>query len=143
VRDNKSSSTLFTLRYRTKAVVSEGNFQGNSPSQDGASQQKPASQESSAELKPSGQGRKADRNKGKRRRDSQGSQNGDDRDNRNRKRPRPLLFPPMKEDDNTKFACPYRKHNPQKYGVQYWRSCALTPLETVARVKYATLFTDI
>jgi hypothetical protein len=34
------------------------------------------------------------------------------------------------------FACPYRKHNPRKYCVQStWRSCALTPLENVARVK--------
>jgi hypothetical protein len=123
--------------------VGEGNSQGNSPSQDGASQQKPASAESSTELKHSGEGRQADRNGGKRRRDSQGSQNDDDRDDRNRKRPRPLLFPPMKEDDNTKFACPYRKHNPQKYSVQYWRSCALTPLETVARVKYVAAFRDI
>jgi hypothetical protein len=129
---------LFIFRYRTKAVVGEGNFQGNSPPQDGASQQKPASSESSTKLKLSGQGRQAGRNEGKRRRDSQGSQNDDDRDDRNRKRPRPLLFPPMKEGDNTKFACPYRKHDPQKYCVQYWRSCALTPLETVARVKYVT-----
>jgi hypothetical protein len=35
-----------------------------------------------------------------------------------------------------RFACPYRKHNPKKYSVQIWRTCALTPQTTVARVKY-------
>lgn len=33
------------------------------------------------------------------------------------------------------FACPYRKRNPRKYCVRDWRSCALNPLKTVARVK--------
>ncbi|KAH8751437.1 hypothetical protein BGZ57DRAFT_735818, partial [Hyaloscypha finlandica] len=33
------------------------------------------------------------------------------------------------------FACPYRKHNPRKYCVRDWRTCALTPHKTVARVK--------
>jgi hypothetical protein len=34
-----------------------------------------------------------------------------------------------------KFACPYRKHNPQKYCAQDWRTCALTPHSDAARVK--------
>jgi hypothetical protein len=39
-----------------------------------------------------------------------------------------------------KFACPYRKRNPRKYCVQgIWRPCALTPLESIARVKYEHL----
>ncbi|KAN0110859.1 hypothetical protein V8E51_007246 [Hyaloscypha variabilis] len=35
----------------------------------------------------------------------------------------------------SKFACPFRKHDPRKYGVPNWGPCALTPLQTVARVK--------
>jgi hypothetical protein len=35
----------------------------------------------------------------------------------------------------SKFACPYRKHDPKKYSVPNWGPCALTPLQTVARVK--------
>ena len=37
--------------------------------------------------------------------------------------------------DPRRFACPYRRHDPIKYCVRNWRSCALTGLETVARVK--------
>jgi hypothetical protein len=37
-----------------------------------------------------------------------------------------------------KFACPYRKHDPRKYGMPNWGPCALTPLQTVARVKLVT-----
>jgi hypothetical protein len=33
------------------------------------------------------------------------------------------------------FACPYRKRDPRKYCVRDWRSCALSPQKTVARVK--------
>jgi hypothetical protein len=36
---------------------------------------------------------------------------------------------------NQGFACPYRKHNPRKYGIDGWRPCALTPHNTIARVK--------
>jgi hypothetical protein len=62
----------------------------------------------------------------------------DDQDNgdgRSPKKPKTLLSPCQTQDDNTKFACPYRKRDPRKYCVQHWRSCALTPLDTVARVK--------
>jgi hypothetical protein len=62
----------------------------------------------------------------------------DDQDNgdgRSPKKPKTFLSPCQTQDDNTKFACPYRKRDPRKYCVQHWRSCALTPLDTVARVK--------
>ena len=36
---------------------------------------------------------------------------------------------------NQGFACPYRKHNPRKYGIDGWRPCALTPHNTIARIK--------
>ena len=74
----------------------------------------------------------------KRKRGNQKDQNDEDDDGRNRKRPKLPSSEPKDLDDSSKFACPYRKHNPSKYGVQKWRPCALTPLETVARVKYST-----
>jgi len=45
------------------------------------------------------------------------------------------LMPPPAIADESKFACPYRKHNPEKYTLQDWRSCALSGFPTVARVK--------
>lgn len=45
---------------------------------------------------------------------------------------------PIRSDSSEtpqKFACPFRKRNPRKYCVQTWRTCALTPHTTVARVK--------
>jgi hypothetical protein len=59
---------------------------------------------------------------------------------RDQKRPRTLSNESQDPEHAVKFACPYRKHNPIKYGVSKWRSCALTPLETVARVKYGVDF---
>ncbi|KAF8846433.1 hypothetical protein BDZ45DRAFT_812329 [Acephala macrosclerotiorum] len=56
-------------------------------------------------------------------------------DAREPKRPSTLLRPAVYEDDYLKLACPYRKKDPRKYSVRDWRSCALTPHETVARVK--------
>ena len=48
------------------------------------------------------------------------------------------------DKSNCKFACPYRKSNPRKYCVQgVWKSCALTPLETIARVKYEHLIDNV
>jgi hypothetical protein len=41
-------------------------------------------------------------------------------------------------ETGSKFACPYRKHDPRKYCVPNWGPCALTPLQTVARVKLVT-----
>lgn len=39
------------------------------------------------------------------------------------------------EDPPLKFACPYRKRDPRKYCLSKWRRCALTPHESVSRVK--------
>ncbi|EPE27971.1 C2H2 and C2HC zinc finger [Glarea lozoyensis ATCC 20868] len=52
------------------------------------------------------------------------------------KRPR-SQGPPTKTDMSTlKFACPYRKRNPRKYSVAAgWRTCCLTPSESIARLK--------
>ena len=63
----------------------------------------------------------------------------DDEENEGPKRPR--RSPPLPEDGNEyqhKFSCPYRKHSARKYNHldRRWRSCALTPFSTIARVKY-------
>jgi hypothetical protein len=73
-----------------------------------------------------------------------GGQNGDERDDENfgndpkdgpgGKGTQPE-FPPNTDQTPAVFACPYRKHNPRKYCVRDWRTCALTPHKTVARVK--------
>lgn len=60
-------------------------------------------------------------------------------DERNQKRPRRGQYQPKDLDNTLKFACPYRKYNPNKYSVCNRPKCALTALETVARVKYGTL----
>ncbi|PMD34500.1 hypothetical protein L207DRAFT_638973 [Hyaloscypha variabilis F] len=72
---------------------------------------------------------------GRRRREEDDDQEQNNREERDPKRPRTLLSPPRNPDDSTKFACPYRKRDPRKYCVKHWRSCALTPQDTVARVK--------
>ena len=43
-------------------------------------------------------------------------------------------------EETRNFACPYRKRNARIYNHHSlkWRTCALTPLQTVARVKYAS-----
>ncbi|KAH7346163.1 hypothetical protein BKA65DRAFT_272413 [Rhexocercosporidium sp. MPI-PUGE-AT-0058] len=48
-----------------------------------------------------------------------------------------LMFSSLNQTVQRKFACPYRINQPQKYrsSNRDWRSCALTPLENVARVK--------
>jgi hypothetical protein len=55
---------------------------------------------------------------------------------RDPKRPR-IESPPNVSQERRKFACPYRKHDPRTYchRIRCWRPCALTPLETIARVK--------
>ena len=73
----------------------------------------------------------------KRRVDDQRS--GDDDEGESAKRSSQGLFPADETRRRNDFACPYRKHDPRKYSVSNWRSCALTPLATVARVKFATL----
>lgn len=72
-------------------------------------------------------------------RDNDGNQDpsdGDEDDNpRAPKRPR-AASPPMRMlNDGVKFACPYRKYDPRTYCVRNWRPCALTGLDSVARVK--------
>ena len=73
-----------------------------------------------------------------------GGQNGDERDDENfgndpkdgpGGKGTPPEFPPSTDQTPAGFACPYRKHNPRKYCVRVWRTCALTPHKTVARVK--------
>jgi hypothetical protein len=55
---------------------------------------------------------------------------------RDPKRPR-IESPPNVSQEKRKFACPYRKHDPRTYchRIRCWRPCALTPLESIARVK--------
>lgn len=60
---------------------------------------------------------------------------GDD-DQRAPKRPRTSSATLENFNNSTKFACPYRKYDARKYCVRNWRSCALTPLDSVARVKF-------
>jgi hypothetical protein len=43
--------------------------------------------------------------------------------------------PEVSAEIPSRFACPYRKHDSRKYCLPHWRSCTLTPLQTVARVK--------
>jgi hypothetical protein len=42
--------------------------------------------------------------------------------------------------DRPRFACPFRKRNPEKYsaGIRDWQVCALIPHDSSARVKYVT-----
>jgi hypothetical protein len=43
--------------------------------------------------------------------------------------------PPSELNNLARFACPFRKHNPQKYNIYSHRVCALTSWDTIARVK--------
>lgn len=75
-------------------------------------------------------------NKSKRSRTVQERDDEDDNGNDDEKRlKRPKTFLLGSESTERKFARPYYKRNPRKYSVQQWRSCALTPLENVARLK--------
>jgi hypothetical protein len=67
--------------------------------------------------------------------------NPDENGGRNPKRQKPNSSSTKDADKGLKFACPYRKHNPRKYyhGNRSWRSCALTPLENISRVKLVSL----
>lgn len=90
-----------------------------------------ASQQNKETRQANGQNRK-------RKRQSQDGNDDDDYDesgDRNPKRPKNLSANSPAKSDARKFACPYRKHDARKYCVRSWRSCALTPLDTVARVK--------
>jgi hypothetical protein len=77
--------------------------------------------------KPGGKGNKRSRE------DDEQEQDPDDGSWRDPKRLKYLHKLPTEQ---SKFSCPYRKYSPRKYSVaSNWRSCALTPLESVARVK--------
>jgi hypothetical protein len=65
--------------------------------------------------------------------DNEDISDGDDR--KNPKRPRKAISMLATMLDDKRFACPYRKHDPKHYSVQHWRSCALTSLENISRVK--------
>jgi hypothetical protein len=40
------------------------------------------------------------------------------------------------DQELAKFACPFRKHNPRKYGIHESRICALSHWSSVSRVKF-------
>jgi hypothetical protein len=44
--------------------------------------------------------------------------------------------------ESPRFSCPYRKHNPRKYNMHQHKTCALSPFDSVARVKYEFLFSS-
>jgi len=68
---------------------------------------------------------------------------GDEENGQRRKR-QPRGFQLPKTAMRTElYACPYRKHNSRKYCVQSWRYCALTPHNTIARVKLVKYFFKI
>ncbi|KAF8850127.1 hypothetical protein BDZ45DRAFT_752088 [Acephala macrosclerotiorum] len=50
------------------------------------------------------------------------------------KRPKTVSTIPA-NPQNPNFACPYRKHNPTKYGLENFRACALSPWNSISRVK--------
>jgi len=56
-------------------------------------------------------------------------------DERRAKKPRTPAVSRDALEESAQFACPYRKYDPRKYNFRDWRTCALTPLRTVARVK--------
>jgi hypothetical protein len=72
--------------------------------------------------------------RGKHRREASDDEQ-DEREGEGPKRPRPRLLLADGSKAGLKFACPYRKRNPRKYCVTDWRSCTLTPLDTIARLK--------
>jgi hypothetical protein len=79
--------------------------------------------------------------KHKRTTDDNGYSRQDEDENEGSKRPRRASASVEDgEDSRLKFSCPYRKHNPRKYTHcdRVWRTCALAPFSTVARVKYVS-----
>jgi hypothetical protein len=59
----------------------------------------------------------------------------DDKHRRSHKRPRDNSTTP-RDENSVKFACPYRKHNPAKYGLHETKICAVSHWSSVSRVKY-------
>jgi hypothetical protein len=68
----------------------------------------------------------------------QRSQDEDSADESGSKKPRRRRGgprPPSELDSLSRFACPFRKHDPQRYNIHSHRVCALTSWDTIARVK--------
>ncbi|KAE9374964.1 hypothetical protein N431DRAFT_406034 [Stipitochalara longipes BDJ] len=59
----------------------------------------------------------------------------DENDNKKPRRQRVGLRLPSELNNPARFACPFRKHDPQKYSMYGHRVCALTGWDTIARVK--------
>jgi hypothetical protein len=76
--------------------------------------------------------RSVSKKRGREDEDEQEQNSGDDR---SPKRSKKSPSQPRTPGKSMRFACPYRKRDPRKYCVRDWRSCALTPLDDVARVK--------
>lgn len=59
----------------------------------------------------------------------------EDRDNEPPERSRADLDESRVPRGSLKLACPFRKHDAQKYNLNQYRVCALTPLDSIMRVK--------
>ena len=70
----------------------------------------------------------------RRRKTSDGQEENDDQE-RGHKRPNNNETAPDMSERQERFACPYRKHNPKKYGLEGWGPCVLTGHQDMSRVK--------
>jgi len=127
LRSNTSQVTTPAYAIESTDTFNERTCQGGGESSRSASS-KFAGEESS------GTGKAAQGRPERHRRSRENDESQNNGDGRNPKRPC-FSSPPPTQDDNDKFACPYRKHDTRKYCVQHWGPCALTPLDTIARVK--------
>jgi len=73
--------------------------------------------------------------KGKRRQSDEDDQASEDEKKGGSKRFCLISSVPEDLENRNRFACPYRKNDPQKYCLGSWNICALTGHKTVARVK--------
>jgi hypothetical protein len=95
----------------------------------------------SANSDPTPSKQRASKCTGKRSAEHDDDKSPDEDDDRDPKRPKKTKSQLGDRCDSViKFACPYRKYNPQKYCIRNWRLCALTPLDSVSRVKYVISF---
>jgi hypothetical protein len=60
---------------------------------------------------------------------------GDESNNKKPRRPGGTQQSSGNLNRPARFACPFRKHDPQKYNIHSHRVCALTSWDTIARVK--------
>jgi hypothetical protein len=72
---------------------------------------------------------------GKRNLEDGGQESPEEDDERRAKKPRTPAVSRDALEESAQFACPYRKHDPRKYNLRDWSTCARSPLRTVARVK--------